>query len=162
MESLQSLLESYLADRPHQHALAVGALACRLVRQSPQLQDSTTWQKIARFSDLTELEPDLRYDAAIVSDIFEQLPHESVRALIARLRDVQTAALMLVVNAEHAERYWSEQEFLSLGLANRGLYRFQDKTYRVYTFDINSYKQTPDWLNPNNWAHPERWEKHRW
>jgi hypothetical protein len=29
---------------------------------------------------------------------------------------------------------------------------------RVYFYDLDTYKNVPDWLNDRYWAHPERWE----
>tara|TARA_B100000530_G_C15906141_1_gene467418 strand:- start:239 stop:688 length:450 start_codon:yes stop_codon:yes gene_type:complete len=31
--------------------------------------------------------------------------------------------------------------------------------YLVYVYNISNYKKTPDWLNSENWANPELWEK---
>ena len=31
--------------------------------------------------------------------------------------------------------------------------------YFFYTYSISSYKNIPDWLNSDNWANPELWEK---
>ena len=31
--------------------------------------------------------------------------------------------------------------------------------YLVYVYNISNYKKTPDWLNNENWANPELWEK---
>lgn len=29
----------------------------------------------------------------------------------------------------------------------------------IFIYDISKYKETPDWLNSDNWANPELWEK---
>lgn len=29
---------------------------------------------------------------------------------------------------------------------------------RFYYYDLDTYKNVPDWLNARYWAHPERWE----
>jgi hypothetical protein len=29
----------------------------------------------------------------------------------------------------------------------------------IFIYDISKYKENPDWLNSNNWANPELWEK---
>ncbi len=31
--------------------------------------------------------------------------------------------------------------------------------YYFYVYNISNYKKTPDWLNNENWANPELWEK---
>jgi hypothetical protein len=33
-----------------------------------------------------------------------------------------------------------------------------DKTV-IFIYDISKYKENPDWLNSDNWANPELWEK---
>ena len=34
-----------------------------------------------------------------------------------------------------------------------------DLFYIFYAYNISNYKMTPDWLNSENWANPELWEK---
>jgi hypothetical protein len=29
----------------------------------------------------------------------------------------------------------------------------------IFIYDISKYKENPDWLNSDNWANPELWEK---
>lgn len=29
---------------------------------------------------------------------------------------------------------------------------------RIYSYDLDTYKTVPDWLNARYWAHPERWK----
>ena len=29
----------------------------------------------------------------------------------------------------------------------------------IFIYDITKYKENPDWLNSDNWANPELWEK---
>ena len=31
-----------------------------------------------------------------------------------------------------------------------------------YEFSLRFYKPVPQWLNAENWANPERWDKSRW
>ena len=35
----------------------------------------------------------------------------------------------------------------------------EDKKVDVFIYDITEYKNEPDWLNSDNWANPELWEK---
>ena len=35
----------------------------------------------------------------------------------------------------------------------------KDVFYFFYAYNINNYKNIPDWLNNENWANPELWEK---
>ena len=49
-----------------------------------------------------------------------------------------------------------DRKMVSLG------YRRLKADIPLYQYDIESYKDTPDWLNPRNWANPELWDKYRW
>ena len=35
----------------------------------------------------------------------------------------------------------------------------EDNRVDVFIYDISEYKDEPDWLNSDNWANPELWEK---
>ncbi len=35
----------------------------------------------------------------------------------------------------------------------------EDNKADVFIYDISEYKDEPDWLNSDNWANPELWEK---
>ena len=35
----------------------------------------------------------------------------------------------------------------------------EDNKVDVFIYDISEYKDEPDWLNSDNWANPELWEK---
>jgi len=41
-------------------------------------------------------------------------------------------------------------------------YKYQkinDDKIKVFIYDISEYKDNPDWLNSENWANPDLWEK---
>jgi len=41
-------------------------------------------------------------------------------------------------------------------------YKYQkinDAKIKVFIYDISEYKDNPDWLNSENWANPDLWEK---
>ena len=41
-------------------------------------------------------------------------------------------------------------------------YKYQkvnDNKINVFIYDISEYKDNPDWLNSENWANPDLWEK---
>ena len=78
-----------------------------------------------------------------------------IAELLAALRD--RANRRIVVHVGEARIGDSiDQHLVSLG------YRRLSATEAVYQFDIETYKDTPDWLNPRNWANPELWDKYRW
>ncbi len=114
---------------------------------------------------LLSLQNEQRYDFALVAGYLEQVDSAQGSAVIARLRDVLARRLCVIVRTEketERETRWSDAEMSAFGLTL--LSRFEDggKTARLFGFDIASYKQTPDWLSPRHWAHPERWGKFRW
>ncbi|KTG17767.1 hypothetical protein AUR63_06500 [Guyparkeria sp. XI15] len=79
----------------------------------------------------------------------------TVAELLAGLRD--RANRRIVVHVGEARIGDDvDQRMVSLG------YRRLSAAEAVYQFDIETYKDTPDWLNPRNWANPELWDKYRW
>lgn len=76
-------------------------------------------------------------------------------ALFAALRD--RANRRVVVHMGEARIGGAiDQQLVSLG------YKRQARDEALYLFDIETYKDTPDWLNPRNWANPDMWDKYRW
>lgn len=108
-----------------------------------------------------------RQDLAIVVGLLENVEPVTARTVLARLRDLHAARLLVLVDpaAAHA-RGWSECELLAMGLYRLGRPRSQDAmsstAAAVYVFDLYDYKPTPDWLNSRFWAHPERFDKDWW
>jgi len=98
-----------------------------------------------------------RFDFAFVAGALEHLPKTDAAALIARLRDLHARRLALAVGFP-AARAWSHEELLAFGLTRVAA----SGDAALYVFDIAHYKQTPDWLNSDNWAHPELFDKYRW
>ena len=75
--------------------------------------------------------------------------------LLAALRDRANRRILVHVGeARIGETI--DQQLVSLG------YRRLAADEALYLFDIDTYKDTPDWLNPRNWANPELWGKYRW
>lgn len=78
-----------------------------------------------------------------------------VAELLAALRDKANRRIAVHVGDTRVGDA-VDQRMVSLG------YRRQSANDGLYLFDIESYKDTPDWLNPRNWANPELWDKYRW
>ena len=79
----------------------------------------------------------------------------TVAELLAALRD--RANRRIVVHVGEARIGDDvDQRMVALG------YRRLTADAAVYQFDIETYKDTPDWLSPRNWANPELWDKYRW
>ncbi len=148
--------------------LGVGDLASGLLRDFAEATPECALEIVETQSAgerLLSLQSKQRYDFALVAGYLEQADTAQGGAVIARLRDVLARRLCVIVRTEketERETRWSDAEMSAFGLTL--LSRFEDggKTARLFGFDIASYKQTPDWLSPRHWAHPERWGKFRW
>ncbi len=86
----------------------------------------------------------------VVIDVEQWTPILS--QLLASLRDRGNRPVVVYLGESVDDR----MKMIALG------YRALDRDEPVYQFDIHDYKQTPDWLNPRNWANPELWDKYRW
>tara|TARA_B100001175_G_C19403918_1_gene587664 strand:- start:151 stop:651 length:501 start_codon:yes stop_codon:yes gene_type:complete len=51
------------------------------------------------------------------------------------------------------------KSMIALGFKYNDYVKDANIFYYVYAFNINDYKNKPDWLNSENWANPELWEK---
>ena len=51
------------------------------------------------------------------------------------------------------------KSLMSLGFKLSSQINHDDIFLLFYTYNIGSYKNSPDWLNSKNWANPELWEK---
>lgn len=101
-----------------------------------------------------------RYDFALVAGVIEQLPAAEAGHLLARLRDLHVSRMLVVVDRHRCPL--DDTDFRALGLCAAFLGDTDDDDLRAYAFELATYKRTPDWLNPRDWAHPELWDKYRW
>ncbi|ABI56937.1 DUF6231 family protein [Alkalilimnicola ehrlichii MLHE-1] len=150
------VLAHALADAQPRSVLAVGPLAGEV---ATRLFDRETTKQIAL--DTGEASDALArqgvVDIAILTDTLERLDRREASGLLARLRDVYARRVVLLV--AHDRCQWSGTDLTALGFS-----RLHDApgAGTLYGFDIATYKTTPDWLNPDYWANPELWERHRW
>ena len=100
--------------------------------------------------------PAQRYALALVAGTLEALPAGDARALLAALRD--RIAGHVVVLADLARSPLREAELRALGFRPHA----RDGDAAVFGFDLYGYKDRPDWLGPQHWAHPELWDRFRW
>jgi len=110
---------------------------------------------VATASTLASLPPE-RVAVAVVAATLEALAPAAAREVLAALRDRLAAHVLLWV--EGARAPLGEPELRALG------YRIlaRDGDQLLCGFDLRDYKDRPDWLNAQHWAHPERWDKFRW
>lgn len=148
--------------------IAVGNDASRLLRGYAEATPECALEAVETESaaeTLLSLENERRYDFALVAGYLERVGRAEGSAVIARLRDVLARRLCVMVGTiKETSRatIWSDAELSAFGLTLLSRYEEDGKRARLYGFDIASYKQTPDWLNPRHWAHPELWGKFRW
>jgi hypothetical protein len=57
---------------------------------------------------------------------------------------------------------WLLNDLFSFALKKVASYPCNGIEYGLFTYHIDDYKKTPDWLNADNWANPEMWGKYRW
>lgn len=107
-----------------------------------------------------------RFDAAVVANTLEHMDRTGAGRLIARLRDLNTPRLFVVVpvgiGRPGSAGTWAPADMIAYGLSLVRECERDGKPVRLYKFDIFDYKKDPDWLNPEHWANPELWDKYRW
>jgi hypothetical protein len=99
-------------------------------------------------------------DLAIV-DSRAELADDSVRIVLSRLRDLLARRVLIIVRPE-AGAIWSRHTMIGCGYTHLTDCHHQGDALALFHFDIHTYKHTPDWLGPSNWANPEMWDKYRW
>lgn len=99
---------------------------------------------------------DQHYDCAVLQDLPGSLGQAAAEQLVARLRDVQAQRILWLLDGSVP---WERKDLLALGFR---LLDGSDDGQRLYGYDIDNYKTTPDWLNAKHWANPELWGKYRW
>jgi len=115
---------------------------------------------------LARLDRERHADVAVIAGGLEHLDRATANAVIARLRDLHNARLLVLLPekpGEHDISHWDLADLSGLGLRLEARTSNSDgETLLLYGFDIANYKRTPDWLNARHWANPEQWGKHRW
>lgn len=108
-----------------------------------------------------------RYDLGIVTETLEYLDKTPAIRLLSRLRDLYTARFCASVRIgdewPDLRSTWTRNELLAVGMKLVNSYKDESgRPVHLYTYDIATYKSTPRWLNPDDWANPELWNKYRW
>ena len=101
-----------------------------------------------------------RYDLAIASEIIESDNKQHAEHILGRLRDL--CAPRIIVLAKLKGSLWEENELFGYGFNKYTQQKFIEYDVDIYQHNIDSYKRTPDWFNPKNWANPELWNKFWW
>lgn len=99
-------------------------------------------------------------DLAIV-DSRAALGEDNFRIVLSRLRDLLARRVLIIIRSD-ADPIWSRHNMIGCGYTHLADCWHGDTGIRLFHFDIATYKHTPDWLGPSNWANPEMWDKYRW
>ena len=104
------------------------------------------------------------FEVGIAINLFEHIDKVKGEQLLSRLRDVLTKqyCICLPVTTEAQPDQWQLTELFSFALQRVACYKNDELEYGLFKYNINAYKQTPDWLNADNWANPNMWNKYRW
>lgn len=123
-------------------------------------------------ADLDRLRTDINelpiFDVILLADVLERLDKQDAEVLIGRLRDLHSRHLFLFIRIgedwDGLKSYWQRTDLLAHGFTLHQRYEYGDGAleYDLCRFDLETYKQTPDWLNSQYWANPELWGKYRW
>ena len=100
--------------------------------------------------------PAQRFALALAVETLETLVAADARALLAALRDLEAPHVVLLVDL--ARSPLDEDALRALGFRLHAC----DGTHALFGFELFGYKDRPEWLSPQHWAHPERWDKFRW
>lgn len=90
---------------------------------------------------------------ALGLSILDGLDAPSARHLIHRVRLYAAPQILLLAPAGCA---LDDAAFRALGFIREAI--DAETGLRIQSYDLATYKPTPDWLNARYWAHPERWE----
>jgi hypothetical protein len=159
-ENLGRTIEQQIEGLGPRSILAVGTRAGELAHGYQQAHENIRVSGASTEAILTQSEAVERYDLALVADGLESLPGRAAGVLIARLRDLLAPATLLILRMD--ESSLGHRDMLGYGFDLMGRFTEDDVRVHVYRFAIDSYKLTPDWLNPRYWANPDRWNKERW
>ena len=68
---------------------------------------------------------------------------------------------IIIIRKINTEEYITDAHNIIMSLGFILAFRINQNNlfYLVYVYNISNYKKTPDWLNNENWANPELWEK---
>ncbi len=161
MTSYEQIIEEGLAVACHEKVIFIRdpAVAARIASEAKRagLLTECEWSE-----DLPGILATAgQFELGIVC-LDRQLRPELLRPVLARLRDVHCARLLLLLIGSEGSTAISHKELLTLGFQSHPRALEQTSELKIYAYDIRTYKRTPRWLNPKGWANPELWDKYRW
>jgi len=131
-------------------------------REQRQLINQNCNIKYISTADIDSVkEESSRYDLGLLLGALDNLDKNNGNQLLAHFRDVVCSQYCLLI--DHTISPWQTIDLFAFALSKVNQYENADSgDLGLYKYNIDSYKRTPDWLNPDNWANPEMWNKYRW
>jgi len=89
--------------------------------------------------------------------IFILKPNKLNKIFFTKINMLNNTLLIVINNNElktNAAHY--KKLMISYGYKYK---KINDNKIKVFIYDISEYKDNPDWLNSENWANPDLWEK---
>lgn len=146
--NLSEMLRDRVESLQPRSLLVLGEQAARLFDCSQIVVTGCTVDVLDVGDVIPPLEELGMYDFAFVAGLLERLDKARANTIIARLRDVHSRRLMVVIpiGAEWKghQSCWEASDLLSLGMTLRMNYEQDGKPLHVYEFDITRYKATPE------------------
>ncbi len=103
-----------------------------------------------------------RFEFAFVHDTLEHLERSQAQQLVGRLRDLHAKLLWASLPCTDAESGFNRQDAIAQGMRAVETVAEDDSEHQLYEFSLQFYKPPPRWLNAENWAIPDMWDKRRW
>lgn len=165
-ETEQTELQALIHQFQPQQILSIGPAGQELFTSYLAGCPECSLQECISVPTLEQLDGYGRYDLVFVSHVLESMPKSQAEQLIARLRDLHSERLIIVLPIGkdwpgHAS-HWQQTDMLGLGFSRVAKFQYKQHLVHIYAFDIASYKTTPEWLNGKYWANPEMFDKYWW
>ncbi len=103
-----------------------------------------------------------RYDFALVCGTLEHMGRTEARQLVGRLRDMHAKLLWVSVPECGADDKFSRGDAIAQGMRAVHCSESGGAVANLHEFSLQFYKPAPKWLNSDNWANPDQWDKRRW
>lgn len=97
-----------------------------------------------------------RFDCALVGGIAELLPAREAAELVGRLKNLHAPRFLLL--ADLVRSSLDRDALLALALRPAGAL---DDDLALWLYDVDRYNPERNWNNPDDWAHPENFDKYR-
>jgi hypothetical protein len=97
------------------------------------------------------------FDFAVVAGVTGRLDTRAATELVGRLKNLHADRFLLLVDPGRSSL--DRDTLLALALAPL---EHLDDGREAWLYDIDRYNPEREWNNPQDWAHPENFEKFRW